>query len=269
MIFKIIQLKIYFFSSETYSIDSELVIEFFKSLSALVEPEYLEAQFLKIYVILESIGFDSERLMGFVAQPCGNLLKSCTWLGRSLPCEQLFDWIQTMNGFCCSFNYNGVTNGVLMNYKTVNRTDELLYVLGAGERVGLTVTMDIEPDKYLSATSPFYGVEVFVHNPQEQPTKVMTSLAQVGQDVSISVVPSVIISEMGVRDVPLTQRRCYFEDEKPLRSTHRYSFDSCMMECRVDTIVDLCGCVPFNFPETRKFLFIIDYKLIFLHFLYF
>lgn len=200
--------------------------------------------------------------MGVVAQSCDNLLKSCTWLGRSYPCEQLFDWIQTMNGFCCSFNYNGVTSGVLMDYKTVNRTDDLIYVLGAGERVGLTVMMNIEPDEYTSTTSPYYGIEVFVHSPREQPTKAVTALAQVGQDVSISVIPNVIISERDVRDVPLTQRKCYFEDEKPLRNTKRYSFDSCMMECRVDTIVKLCGCIPFNFPETRMFFIIINVQFV-------
>lgn len=235
-----------------FGINEYQIEDFFHNLSNLIEPEMLDSIHLKIFTILEGIGYDSETLMGSMAQPCGSFLKSCSWLGKDYNCSDIFDSIQTISGLCCTFNYHGLTNGILLNYRTTNRSDDLLYVFGAGKDVGLTVKIDIETSTYMSPTYPFYGAEIFVHHSYEQPSSIATAVVQPGHDVSINVIPTAVVSLDSMRDVQVMQRKCYFENEKLLRNTMYYSFDACMMECRVDTIFELCSCIPFSYPETSN-----------------
>lgn len=41
-----------------------------------------------------------------------------------------------------------------------------------------------------------------------------------------------------------------FIPQKKLRTTNKYSFQSCMTECTVDTILNKCDCLPFYYPES-------------------
>lgn len=48
---------------------------------------------------------------------------------------------------------------------------------------------------------------------------------------------------------------CNIYLQKKLRTTNKYSFQSCMTECTVDTILNKCDCLPFYYPESSKFFF--------------
>lgn len=41
---------------------------------------------------------------------CSDMLKSCRWKGTESRCEALFQWIETIEGICCSFNYYGTNS---------------------------------------------------------------------------------------------------------------------------------------------------------------
>lgn len=43
--------------------------------------------------------------------------------------------------------------------------------------------------------------------------------------------------------------------QKKLRTTNKYSFQSCMTECTVDTILNKCDCLPFYYPESSKLIY--------------
>lgn len=92
----------------TYGISMDVIYDFYQKLAALVDPEYIEGLYLQVYVILESLGYNSETLMQALAQPCENLLKKCLWLGREVPCKSLFRIIEAAEGFCCSFNFRAL-----------------------------------------------------------------------------------------------------------------------------------------------------------------
>lgn len=98
----------------------------------------------------------------------------------------------------------------------------------------------------------FYGVEVFVHDPEEFPqTNGPSAIAQPASSTIVSIVPSVITSRSTLRSVPVEERQCYFADEIRLRATRKYSLISCLAECRVDFIASRCNCVPFFYPSVR------------------
>lgn len=92
----------------------ESVIEFLENLAKLITPEYIDALYLKTYQILEEMGYTTDRLMFELMQPCSNMIKSCAWLGKIVPCDTLFRVAKSSEGFCCSFNYKALKDSLEM-----------------------------------------------------------------------------------------------------------------------------------------------------------
>lgn len=87
-------------------------------------------------------------------------------------------------------------------------------VSGAGPYVGMEVLVNIDPDQYMAYTKTYHGVSILIHSPDEYPQNaVAKAIGQIGTDVTINVVPSVIVTEESVRALSLAQRNCYFKDE--------------------------------------------------------
>lgn len=99
---------------------------------------------------------------------------------------------------------------------------------GAGVNVGLSALVQIEPDDYIAYSKSFYGAYILVHGPRDFPqASVSTAVGQPGCDVTISVTPSVTVSQPRIRRLPLSKRNCLFPDEvrKPLFVSLK--FDKC------------------------------------------
>lgn len=126
-------------------------------------------------------------------------------------------------------------------------------VTGAGENVGLNIRIEVEKESYVAYSKSFYGAKIcnyhslfinnadiksfviahiyipeilvlfikVIHDPEDFPqTSVTTSIGQPGFDLTIAVLPSVIVSEPGIRGLSQLQRNCLFEDEVR-RSAHK------------------------------------------------
>lgn len=148
-----------------------------------------------------------------------------------------------------------ITN--IFSGKTKNTVNEQLStpiyrVSGAGENVGLQARIEIEKESYVAYSKSFYGAKILIHDAENFPqtSVTTTTIGQPGYDLTIPVIPSVIVSEPGIRSLSEKQRNCLFDDEQKLRTTNKYSFQSCMTECTVDTILNKCDCLPFYYPES-------------------
>lgn len=109
-------------------------------------------------------------------------------------------------------------NNFFRNSASDNVNDQLstpIYrVTGAGENVGLNIRIEVEKETYVAYSKSFYGAKVLIHDPEDFPqTSVTTSIGQPGYDLTIAVLPSVIISEPGIRGLSQAQRNCLFQDE--------------------------------------------------------
>ncbi|XP_037049218.1 sodium channel protein Nach-like [Bradysia coprophila] len=189
-----------------------------------------------------------------VMHPCDNMLTQCLWLGQFVPCNTLFRTAKSIDGYCCSFNYDAIREDLEIDSDNVSEKlqNPNYRVSGAGPYVGMELLVNIEPEQYVSYTKTYFGVSVLIHSPHEYPqNSVAKTLGQIGTDVIINVVPSVIVSENSVQNLALAQRNCYFKDEVKLRTATRYSFSTCINECAVDTIFRMCGCVPFYYVEAQ------------------
>lgn len=74
--------------------------------------------------------------------------------------------------------------------------------------------MRIEPDEYVAYSKSFYGAYILIHGPTDFPqTSVTTAIGQPGSDLTIAVTPTVTVSMPRIRQMPITKRKCLFDDE--------------------------------------------------------
>lgn len=87
-------------------------------------------------------------------------------------------------------------------------------VSGSGNNVGLSALVQIEPDDYVAYSKSFYGAYILIHGPTDFPqTSVTTAIGQPGTDLTISVTPTVTVSEPRIRQMAIHKRKCLFDDE--------------------------------------------------------
>lgn len=71
----------------------------------MITPERIVDTYNDTLDVLFQMNYTIEHLMFDMMEPCSQLMKSCSWLGTNIPCEQLFRVATSAEGFCCSFNY--------------------------------------------------------------------------------------------------------------------------------------------------------------------
>lgn len=54
------------------------------------------------------------------------------------------------------------------------------------------------------------------------------------------------VSGSSLRKLKMKQRKCLFSDEKKFKyyRDEKYSYSTCMKECRINRALDICGCLP-------------------------
>lgn len=147
----------------------------------------------------------------------------------------------------------GLYRDTINDYIDDTTNDPVYRVSGAGQFVGLEAFIQVGTIDYVSYANSYYGVSVLVHGTDDFPQQSdRTAVGQPGDDLTVAIVPTVVVSEASVRDLPLRQRNCYFDDEVDLESAIKYTYKLCIAECAVETIFDYCKCLPFYYPQVRK-----------------
>ncbi|XP_047002651.1 pickpocket protein 28-like [Schistocerca americana] len=207
-------------------------------------------------------GYPAGALMRELMQPCEKLVVRCEWNGQPRRCADLVHAVPSMEGFCCGFNYRALLPEL---DPWVNPDEPMLRTAMAGPRSGVSLLMDCEAQHYVASLGGYYGVSVFVHDPQDYPeTSVQQVLAQPGTEVSVVLDPRAIHSTRDVRRLPAEARRCWFDDEgetahapallqvRSLSWADDYSHQTCISECRRNLLLALCHCAPFYYPRERE-----------------
>lgn len=107
---------------------------------------------------------------------------------------------------------------------------------GAGENVGLHLRIEIEKESYVAYSKSFYGAKILIHDAENFPqtSVTTTTIGQPGYDLTIAVIPSVIVSEPGIRSLSEKQRNCLFDDEvcTHFNQFHRFCrTNNCFYDC--------------------------------------
>ncbi|EDW81987.1 uncharacterized protein Dwil_GK25370 [Drosophila willistoni] len=211
-----------------------------------------------------------------VAQPCDDMLISCTFGARREKCSLLFNSILTDDGLCCNFNaldpfyvIRNYSDDVRLEpeeenskYEAVDWTPENGYAKnlpefyyprtsgGTGIRMGLTVVLNASISEYYCTKSMSVGFKVLVHNPAELP-KVSNYgfLVTAGREARIPIEPIYEDALPTIRSIKKTTRRCLFSDENDLAYYRTYSRKNCELECEAKLLLQVCSCVLYYLPR--------------------
>lgn len=99
----------------------------------------------------------------------------------------------------------------------------------------------------------------FIHNKDDvmNPTKSILLNFSYQTVTDIELIINAIVSSQKLHQLSPYQRKCVFELESPLKYFKTYSASLCMISCRMDVALKLCGCIPF-FYKTSEFLLILS-----------
>lgn len=93
-------------------------------------------------------------------------------------------------------------------------------------------------------------MKVYIHNAYDFPDDNAETKAVGGKlEAFISVNPESTYSTSAVYNLAPKERQCYFPKEGKTEIMSRYSYINCMAECRSRLIYELCGCIPYQYPN--------------------
>uniref|UniRef100_A0A182MEP0 Sodium channel protein Nach n=1 Tax=Anopheles culicifacies TaxID=139723 RepID=A0A182MEP0_9DIPT len=220
--------------------------------ASLVNFEAVNSTYLELEMYLGRMGWNPDKLLLELNQPCEELIKVCYWLGSEVPCPKVIHRTRTDNGFCCSYNVDSTMQPLLLqrNETTPRHPYRPKRLSGAGRHVGLSILIDVQPETYMAPTKSYYGAEVYIHDSADFPSDAdFEHVAQPGWDVVMSVIPLPIESSSTMSQVPENMRKCFLPEESNAQSLDNFNLNVCMAECRLRTILKLCSCIPFYYSE--------------------
>ncbi|XP_046736820.1 sodium channel protein Nach-like [Diprion similis] len=196
--------------------------------------------------------FDDNKLtipdvMKMVTRNCSEITVRCKWKGKIISCDSIFESSLSRDGICCSFNYLGVPDR-----KKSGRIPKR--VTACGFQTGLSVMLNLAPLDYHATLFGGYGLKVILHDPYDYPDRNAASkLIRMDEETFLSVTPEVTYSTNDVRNLPLSKRSCIFSDEGEdlIAPPGNYSYHNCLSICRLQTIWEKCGCIPYYHKYLR------------------
>ncbi|KAJ3648155.1 hypothetical protein Zmor_019977 [Zophobas morio] len=201
--------------------------------------------------ILDGLKLKIKDLMRSLMTPCEEFLQICLWGGVEVNCSTIVHMRLTFEGYCCTFNYIKNASDLWEEHR---HPAKLAPAHGTpGMKDGLSVTINNDPDDYFYTTLSSSGVNVHVFIPTDYPDKssgnLMESLADIGSENFIEVIPTTVRAMKEVMNYNVVKRNCLFEVEQ-ITQFGVYSQSDCFVDCRVRSMMTLCECIPFTIPFT-------------------
>ncbi|KAJ8960853.1 hypothetical protein NQ318_020151 [Aromia moschata] len=210
------------------------------------DPDVPQENYTWIRNIVEENGLSIGDLLDELSPSCEELLTNCRWKGEPKRCEHLFERVLTTEGFCCSFNYYALRNHTFNRMIASKVPTKPRRVSACGHQTALEVTALINPSDYFAAHLPSFGHRILVHNPYQFPDwSWQEILSEINTLLLVSVSPTLTYSSADIRSLPIRSRGCLFTDEMNLDNFNGYNFHNCMMRCRMNLTISLCGCRPY------------------------
>ncbi|XP_050436565.1 sodium channel protein Nach-like [Adelges cooleyi] len=195
---------------------------------------------------------------------CEEIFGLCKWHGQNMNCCESFSLQRTEEGFCYSFNSLTSEAGkhcplseVLENEGIVEE-DDIMYPgcqLRRNTAVGTVTGLEVflrkanESESLGLGQRDVDGAKVMVHASYQFPNAGdgLPVRALPGRRLSIMTLPVITVSSNSVKRLSVDVRGCVFPDERLLYIYHVYTQSSCLIQCRMQLILSLCGCHMYFF----------------------
>ncbi|XP_070065112.1 pickpocket protein 11 isoform X2 [Drosophila virilis] len=205
-------------------------------------------------------GYSVHDILRDLSPDCGDLVPRGLIYGAPVNTSQLFLKRSTTASVCCIFNYRRPSYSHARRAQDDAEMSALPQVVFESNSIlnGIQfVLQDIKEDdlteRYLSNTA--FRLMIF---PQEDYATVQSNkhgelLVDHNTIVEVPIQPKFFDSSNAVRGVTPQTRRCYFPEEgRQLLNQSYYSLDECMLLCRIESMVQHCGCVSSPMAGTAR-----------------
>ncbi|RZB39681.1 sodium channel protein Nach-like, partial [Asbolus verrucosus] len=199
--------------------------------------------------ILDSLRLNIKSLMKTLTTPCEELLEMCYWKGTKVNCSKIFFLRLTYEGYCCTFNY-------FKNISDWSMSQDADLTYGeSGFQNGLSVIVNHDPDDYYCTVISSMGINVHIFHPNDYPDKSSGGLIEImnniGSENFLEIIPTTINAVEDVMNYPVDKRRCLFKSEQQTQFGI-YTQSDCFVDCRLNSMMGLCQCIPFTIPWSTK-----------------
>lgn len=97
----------------------------------------------------------------------------------------------------------------------------------------------------------WFSVQILIHPTYSYPEFTVGSFAlSIGSSNFLNVQPAITYATDNVRSLAISRRNCVFSDEIKLHNFKEYSYQNCLVECRMNITRALCGCISFYYANS-------------------
>ncbi|XP_036324982.1 uncharacterized protein LOC118738165 [Rhagoletis pomonella] len=173
---------------------------------------------------------------------CKDLFVRCRLAGEDIDCATKFTETLTASGFCCSFNADGL-------YAKPRPTRLSLFTASKG--LVLLLNASSGDDFFKESISSGFMFYIYPHGYYADTSSgsIRERFTPTGVHTYISIEPSIMQTVHEARILPALARKCLFEDERPRIYGKKYSHNKCITRCRMNSMLVLCNCLLFTYPE--------------------
>ena len=210
--------------------------------------KYLEEKYQGYFRQLSSVYPALFGLLWHSSLPCTGLpaalVQSCQVAGQAVDCTALFTKVPTDSGLCCSLNtgnilkqseYGKLVENKQQSDKHNTAATGLPVAAGVGMKKGVKLVLDLHSDQRALWTvqGESRKFQVFVGQKSEFPVLQQRSLpVQPGAEHRLDL-SATSLTTNGIRGIKPEDRHCYFQDEGDLDFYEKYSYKSCILECKI------------------------------------
>ncbi|XP_030555165.1 sodium channel protein Nach [Drosophila novamexicana] len=207
-------------------------------------------------------GYSVHDILRDLSPDCDDLVLRGLIYGAPVNTSQLFLKRSTTASVCCIFNYRRPSYSQYPSQRAQDDAEmsalpqvvfESNSILNGIQFVLQDIQEDDLTERYLSNTA--FRLMIF---PQEDYATVQSNkhgelLVDHNTIVEVPIQPKFFDSSNAVRGVTPQIRRCYFPEEgRQLLNQSYYSLDECILLCRIESMVQHCGCVSSPMAGTAR-----------------
>ncbi|KAG5873242.1 hypothetical protein JTB14_009547 [Gonioctena quinquepunctata] len=209
----------------------------------------------------------------FLKKSRTSFLEYCQYLGKIVECNDIFTPIVTEEGICYSYNildkndiFRENTKFIFSEFHKTQPTkhwnveegytdrDIETYpkrALRTGAKNSLVVELNVKiSDLEYECPSDESGYRVTLHSPYNIPNVPdYFFTVPLKQKVIGTIIPEVIKTSTDVKMFEASKRDCFFQSDRRLKFFRIYSQGNCLLECKTDFVLSVCGCVGFHMPR--------------------
>ncbi|XP_004517829.1 sodium channel protein Nach [Ceratitis capitata] len=197
---------------------------------------YNETHVLLLQSIQDLNNLSTLSFMKHLHWNCEDIIFRCRFKWQTMDCKQLLQLSRTFFGYCCSFNLN--QNG--LNYTAQHAR--------AGLFNGLSLILQYNDTDYGEMATYSDGFKVLISENDAFPSAhSIIKFVPLHQETFFSVRPIETYCSRDVKELSVDQRQCVLPHEFPLKHFEQYVGMNCELECRVQNMLAICGCVTYFF----------------------